>query len=116
MKSLRRVCLTAVLTILSHAAFSQTPPSVPKAGYEVEGRPGFVIHYDLASVAWEAFEAQGMPVGLMRQLLSRSPSMGAVSQITYVPAGWSRPLGYHVVANVLTVLAGVLTIGAVAGA
>lgn len=111
MKSLHLACFCAVFTFLSQSAISQTPPSVPRSGYEVEGRPGFVIHYDLASVAWESFEAKGMPRGLMRQLLSRSPSMGAVSQITYVPAGWSRPVGYHDVDNEVFLLEGDLSIG-----
>ncbi|MEO7773487.1 MAG: DUF4437 domain-containing protein [Steroidobacteraceae bacterium] len=122
MKSLHRAFLSAapsaVFMICSQPAFSQAPqpPVVPKSGYEVEGRPGFVIHYDATSLAWESFEARGMPAGLKRRLLSRSASMGAVSQITYVPAGWSRPAGYHDVDTEIVVLEGDLSIGASTGA
>ncbi|MGH2449516.1 MAG: DUF4437 domain-containing protein [Chloroflexota bacterium] len=74
----------------------QRPPfSVPKSGYAVQGRPGFVHIYNVTSVAWKPFDPLGMPTGLQRRLLSQSPTMGAVSQITYVPAGWSHPAGYH---------------------
>ena len=41
---------------------------------------------------------------------------GAVSQITYVPAGWSHPAGYHDVDNEIFVLEGDLNIGEGAGA
>ena len=136
MKSLRRICLSAVLTagfiILSPVALSQSqgygPPTldqappfpIPKAGYAVEGRPGppgsgFVLHYELASVPWEPFEGSGIPAGLQRRLESQSPSMGAVAQITYVPAGWSHPAGYHDVDHEIFVLEGDLTISGGAG-
>jgi hypothetical protein len=92
----------------------QAPPfPVPEDGYEVEGREGlpgsgFVLHYDSASVPWQSFEGHN---GLQRRLLSQSPSMGAVSQITYVPAGWSQPAGYYEVDNEVLVLEGDLSIG-----
>lgn len=95
----------------------QAPPfPVPEEGYAVEGRPGppgsgFVLHYTPTSVAWEPFEGPGLPPGLQRRLLSQSPSMGAVSQITYVPAGWSQPAGYDEVDNELLLLDGDLTFG-----
>src|SRR6185437_16628649 len=115
MKSLRRTCMSAALSAAALAIFSSTaiaqgfgPPTapqgppfpVPKDGYAVEGRPGppgsgYVLNYDLAAVPWEPFEGPGIPKGLQRRLESRSPSMGAVSQITYVPPGWSHPRGYH---------------------
>lgn len=77
----------------------------------MEGRPGFVIHYaPESSIAWEAFEVEGMPAGLKRRVLSRSPGMGAVTQITYVPEGWSHPSGYHTADEELFVLEGDLTI------
>lgn len=97
---------------------SQAPPyPVPDSGYEVEGRAGapgsgFVLHYEPGSVAWENFQAPGMSAGLQRRLLSESPSMGAVSQITYVPAGWTQPAGYYEVDNEILVLEGDLSIGA----
>lgn len=85
-------------------------PRPPEPGYEMEGRPGFVIHYDPEEIAWEPFEPAGMPAGLQRRLLSRSPSMGAVTQLTYVPAGWRHPAGYHTADAELFVLEGDLTI------
>lgn len=91
----------------------QDPPfEVPDSGYEVEGRPGLMLNIpNVEFVEWEAFEAPGMPPGLMRRLLSASPSMGAVSQVTYIPAGWSQPAGYDQVDNEIVVLEGDLTIG-----
>lgn len=91
----------------------QGPPfPVPGSGYAVEGRPTlFMSHYDVASVAWEPFEGPGIPPGLQRRLLSQSPSMGAVSQITYVPAGWNHHPGYHSADDEIFVLEGDLTIG-----
>ena len=132
MNSLRWTCLGAVFTvILSQPACSekpavddlgpptvdQAPPfPVPKTGYEVEGRPGLMrnIPY-IGFVAWESFEGPGIPAGLQRRLLSQSPSMGAVAQITYIPAGWSHPAGYHDVDHEFFVLEGDLTIGDGAG-
>ena len=70
-----------------------------------------VVHYKSESVPWEPFVAPGIPTGLQRRLLSRSPSMGAVAQITYVPAGWSQPPGYDEVDNEILVLDGDLSIG-----
>ncbi len=96
---------------------SQSPPfAVPKDGYAVEARPGspgsgFVLHYDAESVPWEPLTGPGVPAGLQRRLLSRSPTMGAVSQITYVPAGWVEPAGYDEVDNEILVLEGDLRIG-----
>jgi hypothetical protein len=52
-----------------------------------------------------------MPTGLQRKLLSQSTSMGAVSQITHVPAGWIQPAGYDEVDNEVFVLEGDLSIG-----
>lgn len=120
MRPLRGTCLVAA-SLVASAIFtqpvsSQTPPTVPKKGYAVEGRPGlpgsgFVLHEKLTAVSWEPFESPGLPPGLQRRLLSESPSMGAVSQITYVPAGWSRPAGYHNVDDEIFVLEGDLSIG-----
>lgn len=95
---------------------SQTAPAVPKTGYEVEGRAGppgsgFVLHYEPTSVPWQSFTGPGIPAGLQRRLLSQSPSMGAVSQITYVPPGWTRPAGYHNVDHEIVVLEGDLSLG-----
>ena len=93
------------------AVRAQEPPPPPKPGYEMEGRPGFVIHRaPESSIAWEAFDVEGLPSGLKRRLLSRSPSMGAVTQFTYIPAGWSHPSGYHNSDEELFVLEGDLTI------
>ncbi|MGH8222293.1 MAG: DUF4437 domain-containing protein [Woeseiaceae bacterium] len=94
-----------------HAVSAQEPPPPPKPGYEMEGRPDFVIHYEPeSSIAWEAFEVAGMPSGLKRRPLSQSPSMGAVTQITYIPDGWRHPSGYHNADEELFVLEGDLTI------
>lgn len=92
---------------------SQTPPfPVPDSGYEVEGRTGLMLNIpNIEFVQWEPFEAPGMPSGLQRRLLSVSPSMDAVAQITYVPAGWSLPAGYDQVDNEIVVLEGDLSIG-----
>lgn len=95
----------------------QAPPfKVPKDGYAVEGREGppgsgFVLRYKASDVSWEPFSAPGIPPGLQRRLLSQSPSMGAVSQLTYVPAGWVQPQGYDAVDNEIVVLEGDLSIG-----
>ncbi|MEX2123979.1 MAG: DUF4437 domain-containing protein [Woeseia sp.] len=106
----------AFIPVAAAAAFfqavsAQEPPPPPKPGYEMEGRPGFVVHYEPeSSIAWEAFDAEGMPSGLKRRLLSRSPSMGAVTQITYIPDGWRHPSGYHNADEELFVMEGDLTI------
>jgi len=107
-----RSLLTVLLvTGVGTAAKAQEPPPPPEPGYEVEGRPDFVLHYEPeASIAWALFEPDGMPPGLQRRLLSRSPSMGAATQITYVPDGWSRPVGYHSVDVEVFVLEGDLVI------
>lgn len=95
----------------------QAPPfPVPDDGYAVEGRPGppgsgFVLHYDTTKVGWQPFEARGFPKGLQRRLLSGSPSMGAITQITYVPERWSQPAGYDEVDSEILVLDGDLAIG-----
>lgn len=110
----RRRCAfipAALAAACSCTAQAQEPPPPPKPGYEMEGRPGFVIHYaPEASIAWEAFEVEGMPSGRKRRLLSRSRSMGAITQITYVPDGWRQPAGYHNADEELFVLEGDLTI------
>lgn len=92
---------------------SQAPPfPVPESGYEVEGRTGLMHNIpNIEFVDWESFEAPGLPGGLQRRLLSVSPSMDAVAQVTYVPAGWSQPAGYDEVDNEIVVLEGDLTIG-----
>ncbi len=96
---------------------NQAPPfPVPEDGYAVEGRPGppgsgMVVHYKTEAVPWEQFTAPGLPPGLQRRVLSQSPTMGAVSQITYIPPGWSLPAGYDEVDNEMLVLDGDLTIG-----
>jgi quercetin dioxygenase-like cupin family protein len=66
-------------------------------------------------IVWESFEGPGIPRGLQRRLLSQSPSMGAVAQITYVPAGWSHPAGYHDEDTEIFVLDGDLTLSDKAG-
>lgn len=111
----------AVLPAASHPhgppTKDQKPPfPVPDDGYEVEGRDGepgsgFVLHYDANTVAWEPFQVPGLPDGLSRRLMSSSASMGAVSQITYVPAGWVQPAGYYEADNEILVLEGDLRIG-----
>jgi hypothetical protein len=107
---------TAIIAALVAPVFAQEPPPPPKPGYEMEGRPGFVIHYDPeSSIPWESFDVRGMPSGLQRRVLSRSPSMGAVTQFTYVPAGWSHPAGYHNVDEEIIVLEGDLSIVDVTG-
>lgn len=114
--------LAVSLTVLASPVFaeqfgpptvSQAPPfPVPKKGYEVEGRTGLFHNIpNIEFVEWQPFEAPGFPAGLQRRLLSQSPSMEAVSQITYVPAGWSQPAGYDAVDNEIVVLDGDLTIG-----
>src|SRR5690606_31268794 len=81
-------------------------------GYEVEGRPGLMHNIpNMEFVDWEPFVAPGFSSGLYRRLLSESPSMDAVAQITYVPAGWSLPPGYDEVDNEIVVLDGDLSIG-----
>lgn len=92
---------------------NQAPPfPVPEAGYEVEGRPGLMNNIpNVEFVGWTPFNAPGIPAGLQRRLLSQSPSMDAVAQITYVPAGWSQPAGYDEVDNEIVVLDGDLSIG-----
>lgn len=95
----------------------QVPPfPVPESGYAVEGREGapgsgFVLHDKPTSVPWGPFEGPGISRGLLRRLLSQSSSMGAASQITYVPAGWTQPAGYYEVDNEVLVLEGDLSIG-----
>jgi hypothetical protein len=92
---------------------SQNPPfPVPKSGYEVEGRTGLMHNIpNLEFVEWEPFNAPGFPEGVHRRLLSISPSMAAVAQVTHVPAGWTQPAGYDEVDNEIVVLEGDLTIG-----
>lgn len=92
---------------------SQAPPfKVPDSGYEVEGRTGLMHSLpNVEFVEWEPFNAPGFPDGLQRRLLSVSPSMEAVAQITYVPAGWSQPGGYDEVDNEILILDGDLSIG-----
>lgn len=92
---------------------SQAPPfPVPDSGYEVEGRTGLMHNLpNIEFVEWEPFDAPGMPAGLQRRLLSVSPSMAAVAQVTAVPAGWSQPAGYDEVDNEIVVLEGDLSIG-----
>lgn len=92
---------------------SQAPPfNVPKTGYEVEGRSGLMHNIpNIEFVDWRPFDAPGMPAGLQRRLLSVSPSMEAVAQVTYVPPGWSQPVGYDEVDNEIVVLEGDLSIG-----
>lgn len=99
-------------TDLGPPTVEQAPPfPVPDAGYEVEGRQGLMHNIpNIKFVPWEAFEGVGIPAGLQRRLLSRSPSIGAVSQITYVPAGWSHRAGYHDVDTEMIVLEGDLSI------
>ncbi len=120
------VAPAAAFMFLALPAFSQEfgPPTVdqappfpvPDEGYEVEGRPGLMLSIPhIRFVDWESFEGPGIPSGLQRRLLSESPSMGAVSQITYVPAGWSHPAGYHDVDNEIFVLEGDLTVSDDAG-
>jgi hypothetical protein len=116
------IALPAAAQEFGPPSVNQAPPfPVPEEGYEVEGRPGppgsgFVLHYTPTSIAWEAFEGPGIPAGLQRRLLSQSPSMGAVAQITYVPAGWRQAAGYDEVDNELVVLDGDLSFGEGAGA
>lgn len=92
---------------------SQAPPfRVPDSGYEVEGRTGLMHNLpNIEFVEWEPFDAPGMPAGLQRRLLSVSPSMAAVAQVTAVPAGWSQPAGYDEVDNEIVLLEGDLSIG-----
>lgn len=92
---------------------SQVPPfPVPDEGYEVEGRPGLMNNIpNIEFVPWEPFGGPGIPTGLQRRLLSKSPSMGAIAQITYVPAGWVQPAGYDAIDNEIVVLDGDLSIG-----
>lgn len=96
---------------------SQKPPfAVPEDGYAVEARPGapgsgMVVHYQSETVPWQPFNGPGLPPGLQRRLLSQSPTMGATSQITYVPAGWTERPGYDEVDNEFLVLEGDLSIG-----
>lgn len=120
------VIFIPVLMTPPQLAFSQAPPGkrvdnqgveqgppfpVPEAGYEIEGRPAlFLSHYNLTSIAWNSFDPSGMPAGLQRRVLSQSPSMDAVSQITYVPAGWSHSPGYHGVDMEMFILEGDLSI------
>jgi hypothetical protein len=70
-----------------------------------------VVHYRSESVPWQPFTGPGIPAGLQRRLLSQSPTMGAVSQIIYVPAGWNQPAGYDEVDNEMLILEGDLSIG-----
>lgn len=114
-------CALAVPEAASHGfgppTAEQAPPfRVPESGYEVEGREGepgsgYVLHYDPAQLDWEPFEAPGLSGGLYRKLLSASPSMGAVSQITYVPAGWQQSAGYYETDTELLVLEGDMSLG-----
>ncbi|RVT93320.1 DUF4437 domain-containing protein [Sphingomonas crocodyli] len=126
MKLRAKLCLTVALaagaTVAALPAFAeqfgpptvnQAPPfPVPEKGYEVEGRPGLMHNIpNIEFVTWEAFQAPGITAGLQRRLLSQSPSMDAVAQITYVPAGWTQPAGYDEVDNEIVVLDGDLSIG-----
>lgn len=110
MTSLRSGAVMAAMALAVSPVLAQEPPVVPDSGYEVEGRPGFVLHYHPESVRWEPFEVPGMPEGVQRRVLSLSPSMGAVTQITYIPEGWRHESGYHTVDEELFVLEGDLTI------
>jgi hypothetical protein len=113
MRLLRQQCVIALCAAMtSEPLFAQiVRPPPPEPGYAMEGRPGFVIHYSPeSSIAWEAFELDNTPPGLMRRRLSASASMGAVTQITYIPAGWSRPRGYHNADTELFILEGDVTI------
>ena len=82
---------------LSIAAQAPVPPPTPKPGsYEAEGRPGFVLFDNADSMPWEDLNIPGMPDGIKARVLSRSPSMGAVSLMTYLPIGWHQDnKGYH---------------------
>jgi hypothetical protein len=77
----------------------------------MEGRPGFVFHYDVESdLEWSPFDVEGIPAGMYKKVLSRSPTNGALSLITYIPEGWNHPSGYHTVDEEIFVLEGDLTI------
>jgi hypothetical protein len=112
------VAPTAVAEQFGPPTVKQDPPfPVPDKGYEVEGRPSLMHNIpNVEFVKWEPFNAPGFPMGLQRRLLSQSPSMGAVAQITYVPAGWTQRAGYDEVDNEIVVLDGDLSIGAGASA
>lgn len=112
---MNRVIIVVAFSVLAtgstNSASSQEKPPPPEPGYEMEGRPDFVFHYEPASsIPWEDFNVEGMPTGLKRRLLSQSPSMGAVTQITYIPDGWSHPSAYHNADEELFLLEGDLTI------
>tara|TARA_R110002049_G_scaffold115854_14_gene268099 strand:- start:9521 stop:10537 length:1017 start_codon:yes stop_codon:yes gene_type:complete len=103
-------------TLFVESSLAQEPPPPPEPGYEIEGRPDFVIHYQPEhSIPWKDFEVPGMPHGMKRRLLSESPSMGAITQLTYIPDGWQHPAGYHSVDEEIFVLEGDLTIESVDG-
>jgi hypothetical protein len=82
---------------LAAAAQDAAPPPTPKPNsYEAEGRPGFVLIDKTESMPWDDFNIPGMADGIKARVLSRSPSMGAVSLMTYLPIGWRQDTkGYH---------------------
>lgn len=105
-----------VAVFSANSALAQQPSPAADLGYAVEGRPGFVVHYDSeSSMNWEPFDIAGMPSGMQKKILSQSPSMGAQTLITYIPEGWSHDSGFHNVDEEIFVLEGDLSIVDVQG-
>jgi len=108
MKFCKPLHVLAVASLIGSGLLSaQQRPPPPDPGYAVEGRPGYVIKYDPdSSGSWEPFDIDGMPRGMQKKILSKSPSMGALSLLsisdyrgeqalskysyTYIPAGMAH--------------------------
>jgi hypothetical protein len=112
MKPGKSLQLLVVASLFGSGLLSaQQRPPPPDPGYAVEGRPGFVIKYNPDSSGWwEPFDIEGMPRGMQKKILSKSPSMGALTLLTYIPEGWSHASGYHSVDEEIFVLEGDLRI------
>ena len=108
----RKYGLTLILSaLLTTGIAAQEKPRDPQPGYELEGRPGFVLVADPDKEPFKPLNIAGIPSGLQSKVLSESPSMGAVSMLTYVPVGWHHDdMGYHNVDEEMFLLEGDLSI------
>src|SRR5262249_31833844 len=114
---MRRFHLLVLLLFVAGAPCLQaqepTPPPTPKPGsYEAEGRPGYVLIEDTETLPWEPLNIPGMREGMKARLLSRSPSIAAVSLMTYLPMRWRQEQkGFHSGDVEIFLLEGDLSIG-----
>jgi len=77
---------------------------------EAQKKLGFVGWIQPVQLGWEPFRIPGVPDAEYK-LLSIDPVSGARSQLTHVPAGWTRPKGYQSSGREIFLLSGDLTVG-----